>query len=237
MEGIIIKEKLFDELIDDMGRCKKCISMCSKNNKDCSLVNIYKNKRFAKEIPSIWTDWYNRLDSKIMVIGQDWGPFEDMKKLNKRYLDNPSKENWVKLINEEKSLTKKNLTKYLLESFEDKNISINDIYITNAIMCGRKGNNYRGNNINLKCSTLNCREFILRQIEIVNPKVILTLGYYPLYSLSNIYHFNIEENLSKTIEKYPIIRVDDFIIVPLYHPVAQITRKKQLEQYDRVKNC
>lgn len=103
-------------------------------------------------------------------------------------------------------------------------------------MCARHGNNYRGNNINLKCSTLNCKEFLFRQIEIVKPKIILALGYYPLYSLSNIYNFKIEENLTKTIEKYPIIEIEDFIIVPLYHPVAQITKEKQMEQYKRIWN-
>lgn len=233
---IIIKEELFDELINDMSRCEKCKSIHSKNNIDCSLVNIYKNPKFAKEIPSIWTDWYNRLDSKIMVIGQDWGPFEDMRRLNEKYLERPTKENWIKLIEDEKSLTKKQLTKYLLESSNGKISSINNIYITNAIMCGRKGSNYRGNNINLKCSTLNCKEFLLRQIEIVRPKVILTLGYYPLYSLSNIYDFNIQENLTKTIENNPVIKMNDFIIVPLYHPVAQITKEKQMEQYNRIWN-
>lgn len=231
---VIVKTELFDELINDMGNCKKCICMCSKNNVDCSLINIYENINFAKAIPSIWTDWYNRLDSKIMVIGQDWGPYSDMKKLNEKYLENSTKENWVKLIEEEKSLTKKLLSKYLVESSNGKINSINDIYITNAIMCGRKGNNYRRNNINLKCSTLNCKEFLLRQIEIVKPKVILTLGYYPLYSLSKIYNFKIEENLTKTIEKYCIIKMADFIVIPLYHPVAQITKEKQLEQYSRI---
>lgn len=231
---IIIKDKLFDKLINDMSTCKKCISMHSKSNVDCSLINIYENEKFAKEIPSIWTDWYNRLDSKIMIIGQDWGPFEDMKKLNEKYLENPTGENWVQLIEDEKSLTKKQLTKYLVESSNGKITSIKDIYITNAIMCGRKGNNYRGNNINLKCSTLNCKEFLFKQIEIVKPKVILTLGYYPLYSLSNIYDFKIEDNLTKTIEKYPIIEIEDFIIVPLYHPVAQIKKEKQMEQYNRI---
>ena len=101
-------------------------------------------------------------------------------------------------------------------------------------MCARHGNNYRGNNINLKCSTLNCKEFLFRQIEIVKPKIILALGYYPLYSLSNIYNFKIEENLTKTIEKYPIIEIDNFIIIPLYHSVAQITKEKQLEQYKKI---
>lgn len=230
------KVKLFDELMIDMSNCKKCISMYSKNNIDCSLINIYNNIKFAKEIPSIWTDWYNRLDSKIMVIGQDWGPFEDMKRLNKKYLENPTKEKWIKIIDEEKSLTKKQLTKYLLESSNGKITSIDAIYITNAVMCGRKGNNYRGNNINLKCSTLNCKEFLFRQIDIVKPKVILTLGYYPLYSLSNILGFNIEKNLSKTIEKYPVIEIEDFIIVPLYHPVAQISKEEQLKQYYKIWN-
>lgn len=230
------KVKLFDELMIDMSNCKKCISMYSKNNIDCSLINIYNNIKFAKEIPSIWTDWYNRLDSKIMVIGQDWGPFEDMKRLNKKYLENPTKEKWIKIIDEEKSLTKKQLTKYLLESSNGKITSIDAIYITNAVMCGRKGNNYRGNNINLKCSTLNCKEFLFRQIDIVKPKVILTLGYYPLYSLSNILGFNIEKNLSKTIEKYPVVEIEDFIIVPLYHPVAQISKEEQLKQYYKIWN-
>lgn len=233
---VIIKVKLFDDLISDMSKCEKCISMHSKNNIDCSLINIYVNTKFAKEIPSIWTDWYNRLNSKIMIVGQDWGPYSDMKKLHEKYLENQTKENWSQLIETEKSLTKKQLTKYLVESSNGKINSINDIYITNAIMCARHGNNYRGNNINLKSSTLNCKEFLCRQIEIVKPKVILTLGYYPLYSLSNIYNFKIEENLTKTIEKYPIIEIEDFIIVPLYHPVAQITKEKQMEQYKRIWN-
>ncbi len=231
---MIIKAKLFNELIQDMSKCEKCKSIYNKNNLDCSLINIYENSIFAKEIPSIWTDWYNRLDSQIMIIGQDWGPFEDMKKLNEKYLENPTKENWGKLINEEKSLTKKQLTKYLVESSNGKIDSIDHIYITNAIMCGRKGNHYRGDNIHLKCSTLNCKEFLFRQIEIVKPKIILTLGFYPLYALANIYHFKIEENLTKTIERYPVIKERDFVIIPLYHPVAQVKKEKQMEQYKKI---
>ena len=38
-----IKNKLFNELINDMSKCQKCISLHSKNNIDCSLINIYKN--------------------------------------------------------------------------------------------------------------------------------------------------------------------------------------------------
>lgn len=233
---IVIKEKLFDNLIKEMGKCQKCLNMCSKKGKDYSLINIYKNEDFAKNIPSIWTDWSNRLDTNIMIIGQDWGPFNDMKALNNKYLEDKTIDNWEKIMDEEKSLTKKQLISFLRESSNGKLTDISHIYITNAIMCARKRGGYRGNNIDLKRSTLNCQNFLYKQIEIVKPKIILTLGYYPLYSLASIYNFEIEKNLTNTIAKYPEIKVNDLVIIPLYHPAAQIRKEEQLKQYERIWN-
>lgn len=225
----------FNKLINKMALCNKCINMKNKNGIDCSLINIYENKEFAKNIPSVWTDWYNRLNSKIMIIGQDWGPYNDMEKIYNKYKENKTKENWNKIINEEKSMTKKMLENYLIQSSKDENI-LDKIYITNAIMCARKGNNYRGNNIKLKDSTKNCLEYIKMQIDIVNPKVILTLGYYPLYSLSQIFKFNIEKQLTDTIKKQSYFKVDNIVIIPLYHPTAQVKREIQLQQYKKIWN-
>jgi len=185
-----MKNEVFDELINEMSKCSKCISLKKKTGKDCSLINIYQIHGFCKNVPSIWTDWFNRLDSKIMIIGQDWGPYNDMKQLNEQYINNPDRENWKYLIEQEKSNTKKLLNYYIRESSENR-YSLDDIFITNAIMCARKGNNYRGDNIDLKKSTNNCSKYLLSQINIVKPRVILTLGYYPLLSLSKIYKFNI----------------------------------------------
>ena len=228
-----MKEQLFDELINSMANCKKCVSLKKKHGKDCSLINIYQNKKFCKNIPSIWTDWFNRLDSKIMIIGQDWGPYNDMKKLNISYMESPTKDNWKSLIEQEGSTTKKMLEYYIKESSNGK-YNLDKIFITNAIMCARYGDNYRGDNIDLKKSTINCQEFLLRQIEIVKPGVILTLGYYPLLSLSKIFQFDIDKTLSSTIITYPEIKINDFVIIPLYHPVAQVKKTTQLEQYKRL---
>ena len=52
-----------------------------------------------------------------MIIGQDWGSYLDMKKLNARYLENPTKDNWLKLIEDEKSLTKKTTYKIFSRIF------------------------------------------------------------------------------------------------------------------------
>lgn len=223
-----MKKKQFEDLINELGKCDKCTNLKCKQK---SLINIYKDYEFCINIPSIWTDWFNRLESKIMIIGQDWGPYSDMKKFN-NLLEN-SKSNWKELIELEKSNTKKLLENYIKES-SDGQYSLDDIFITNAIMCARQGNSYRGNNINLKKSTINCSEYLKRQIEIVKPKVILTLGYYPLMSLSKIFDFKIDETLKETIENYSKIEIDKFVIIPLYHPVAQIKKQEQLKQYKRI---
>lgn len=223
-----MKKKQFENLINELGKCDKCTNLKCK---DKSLINIYQDYEFCTNIPSIWTDWFNRLDSKIMIVGQDWGPYDDMKKFN-NLLEN-DKSNWKEIIELEKSNTKKLLENYIKES-SNRKYSLNDIFITNAIMCARQGNSYRGNNIALKKSTINCSKYLISQIEIIKPKVILTLGYYPLMSLSRTLNFEINKTLKETIKNYSEIKIDKFIIIPLYHPVAQVKKQEQLERYKRI---
>ena len=73
-----------------------------------------------------------------------------------------------------------------------------------------------------------------KQIDIVKPKVIVTLGYYPLLLLLIVFGFKIEENLQKTFAKSTVILAEDYIIIPLYHSVAQIKREMQLEMYSKI---
>ena len=90
--------KEFDLLIEDLGACDLCTKLKNKNFADCSLVNFYSDKNICKKIPSMWTDWSRRLDADIMIIGQDWGPFSEMKRLHEKYLENETAETWEELI-------------------------------------------------------------------------------------------------------------------------------------------
>ena len=65
------------------------------------------------------------------------------------------------------------------------------------------------------CKARKCSLYLSKQIEIVKTKVILTLGYYPLMSLSKIFDFKIEKTLKDTIINYPEIKVDGYVIDPL----------------------
>lgn len=222
------KQKKLEKLFEELGNCNQCLSFPNSNK---SLINIYQNLDFSVNIPSIWTDWFHRVGSSIMIIGQDWGPYQEMKTLHDKL--NYDKSNWKDLIESEKSNTKKLLAYYIEQSSQGM-YTLDDLFVTNAILCARKGNSYRGDNIDLKKSTLNCSKYLLRQIEIVKPKVIVTLGYYPLLSLASIFGFPISKTLKETIQCYPEIKVYDFVIIPVYHPVAQIKKEEQLKQYQKI---
>lgn len=222
------KQKKLEKLFEELGNCNQCLSFPNLNK---SLINIYQNLDFSVNIPSIWTDWFHRMDSSIMIIGQDWGPYQEMKALHDKL--NYDKSNWKDLIESEKSNTKK-LLAYYIEQSSQGTYTLDDLFVTNAILCARKGNSYRGDDIDLKKSTLNCSKYLLRQLEIVKPKVIVTLGYYPLLSLASIFGFPISKTLKETIQCYPEIKVCDFVIIPVYHPVAQIKKEEQLKQYQKI---
>lgn len=53
-------------------------------------------------------------------------------------------------------------------------------------------------------------------------------------SLSKIFKFDIGKTLKETILELPEITTDDYVIIPLYHPVAQIKKNEQLEQYKKI---
>lgn len=236
------KKKEFNKLIKDLGRCDKCINIFKKANKkltDCSLINIYKDEEICLNIPTIWTDWYSRIDSKIMVIAQDWGPYTDMLKYREEYIEllSTDEDAWKTIVNKQDTLVHKKLYKFLKESakLEKYNLEENfmdNIYFTNAVMCARQGTSYKDTkNFDVKPCTLNCIAFLKKQIDIVKPKIILAIGYHPLLSLSKIYDFEIGTNL---IDSLDIIRKDNIVIIPAYHPTAQVKEEDQLKIYRNI---
>lgn len=185
------KQKKLEKLFEELGNCNQCLSFPNLNK---SLINIYQNLDFSVNIPSIWTDWFHRVDSSIMIIGQDWGPYQEMKTLHDKL--NYDKSNWKNLIESEKSNTKK-LLAYYIEQSSQGTYTLDDLFVTNAILCARKGNSYRGDNIDLKKSTLNCSKYLLRQIEIVKPKVIVTLGVLSIIIISQYFWFSYFYNIKR----------------------------------------
>lgn len=244
------KRKKFEELKEKIKVCERC---CDKQGEDIPnhLINIF-SLNLDDKIPTIWTDWRNRLEAKIMMIGQDWGPLKDMlcyqEECEKLWegKEKQKEQIWEEFVSRQESTTNKRMTGYMIESakkcgvkFDKKDMK--KVYVTNAILCARKGSEYRGSkNCKVDKYTEYCSYFLKEQIKIVQPTVILTLGYYPLKALSQEYSFPIEKTLEQTILKLQrdVITIKEegkeIKVIPTWHPVAQIKRERQIENYKKI---
>lgn len=112
-----------------------------------------------------------------------------------------------------------------------------DIFITNSVLCSPRkptGANRRPTKKEMK----NCSGFLEKTINLINPKIIVTLGSVALEALKLLeYHqFNLKSDVGK------ILRWNEQTLVPLYHPSPQVLashrrENQQLEDYKVLANA
>lgn len=111
-----------------------------------------------------------------------------------------------------------------------------DIFITNAVMCSPRKEN--GANRSPKKSEIrNCSAFLRRTIQLLQPKVVATLGSVALEALKAIeYHqISLKNDIGKSFEW------NGRILVPLYHPSPQVIAShrrfdEQIQDFQTLKN-
>jgi DNA polymerase len=124
----------------------------------------------------------------------------------------------------------RNFTRYLASI----NLAREDLFITNAALCNPRSET-GANRKPTRAEVLNCSEFLRRQIEVVGPKVIVTLGAVSLAALRAVeYH-----RLSLRDSVGQIHTWHGRLLVPLYHPSPQVLASHrreaaQLEDYKSV---
>lgn len=92
-------------------------------------------------------------------------------------------------------------------------INRSDVFITNAVLCNprdAKGNNSTPNKTEVK----NCSYYLKRQIDLIQPKIVVTLGGTALDALSYIeeHAFKLRESVRTSCNWY------GRDLIPLYHP-------------------
>ena len=92
------------------------------------------------------------------------------------------------------------------------------VYITNIVKCRPPENrDPQGDEINL------CIPYLFKQIEIIQPSVICTLGRFAFKVLSEENHASITAQHGKPFKK------ETFTIFPLYHPAATLHQPQLLD--------
>ena len=109
-----------------------------------------------------------------------------------------------------------------------------EIFITSAALCNPRTESGANRKPSQK-ELANCSDFLRRTIELINPRVIVTLGSVALEALKRIqYH---ELNLKTSAAE--IHSWQDRVLVPIYHPSPQVLashrrEKEQLQDYQTV---
>jgi len=115
------------------------------------------------------------------------------------------------------------------ELMESIKISRDEIFITNCVLCNpvnQKNNNRTPNKNEMR----NCSHFLEKQLNLVDPKLIATIGATALKSLKYIknHNYQLKNNCGELLEW------DGYKLIPLYHtsPRARIHRSKEKQKED-----
>jgi len=113
------------------------------------------------------------------------------------------------------------------------NLTREEIFITNTVLCSPRsvtGANRKPSKKEIK----NCAPFLEKTINLINPKIIVTLGTVALEALKTIeYHQIILKS-----DAARIFRWNARFLVPLYHPSPQVvaSRRRMHEQLEDFKS-
>ncbi len=126
----------------------------------------------------------------------------------------------------------KNLNYFL----ENAGCSREDIYITNAVkfrptQIGKTGR--LSNRTPTTEEIVEYREWLLKELSIIDPKLVITLGNTPLFSLTN------DKKLKITAVHGTLINYENteynlkFKLMPFYHPAAVIYKRELVSEYEK----
>ncbi|PRS03108.1 hypothetical protein C6W24_03965 [Bacillus atrophaeus] len=184
--------------------------------KQCSLCQGVKNPagildgRYDSNHINPWTRWYGNLNAKVVVIGQDWGHVE-------AFIRNKGQVNPLNPTNNK-----------LIEMLSLIGINPEDTYLTNAILCMKETENLSGRTKSAWYK--NCGEhFLKREIEIVNPKIIITLGVKAFKAVKRVYEIKCSNNLVDVIKYGEPMTINESKWFPVYHIGNLARRSRSLE--------
>jgi len=108
--------------------------------------------------------------------------------------------------------------KILDELLESIDIDREKVYITNVLKCRPSGNRNPS-----QTEIESCVPYLDRQIEMINPKIIVTLGNFALLYIAGKFGLK-QENIGRIHGKTLKIKTlfGDLTVVPLYHPAAAV---------------
>ena len=214
------RDEAYAQLVRERKECTLCRELGLHN------PAVPKLERFDSDEIGPWTRWLGDRNARLMIVGQDWGDvtyfqnnegFDDCTR--KRYRTNRKLKGFLKGIGIEVPIERRD--------------GSSGVFLTNAVLCIKKG----GNRAPVKKQWFdNCRVFLRRQIEIVSPDVVVTIGVPAYKAVASAFNplpeFSVAWGNSEGVELMSRCR-----IVPVYHPMASIDTQQQIQDWARVERA
>lgn len=209
------KEIAYRALVE---RRKECI-VCDPFQ--CELQNPSKalDSRFDTNEIGHWTEWQGSLDANLMVVGQDWGDINTLVKQGGCDVENSATNRaLIKLLN---------VAGVDINNISNKNHP--DLFFTNAILCMKTQGGLAGK---VKGTWFrNCVPFFLKPlIEIIQPKVVVTLGEKATKSLLREYGYKGIKFRELVEQGSPVVIDQDSVVFPVFHCGSLGQRNRPFEQ-------
>jgi len=148
------------------------------------------------------------IDAKIMLVGEALG--EDESLLEKPFVGRCGK--------------------FLDEMLKKAGLVRSELYITNVVKCRPTKNNGKSNRPPSKSEINICKGWLWRELQLVKPEIVVTLGRVPTGTLLSGQLKNLF-TLGKIIGVPHIVDYMDATIIPLFHPSYLVIHgRKHIEQ-------
>ena len=113
----------------------------------------------------------------------------------------------------------------LQKLLDELNLKIEDTYFIEAIKCFPINRKYLN-----KCS-LNCKNYLLEQLEIIKPELVLSLSDSATRTILDIKYKRFSDVVGKEFE------INKIKIIPIYHPspISPLSYKNNIEIFKKIK--
>lgn len=210
------RKTAYDALVAERKACRSCVGLTNP-------ADVAGGRYDSPEIGP-WTLWQGCLDAKLMVIGQDWGDVACLEAdEGKDSPNNPTNAQLRHLL----SIAGMEIIPAGTRDTENK------LFFTNAVLCLKTGG------LGAPVSAAWFREcgprFLRRQIEIIRPSVVVTLGAWAYYAVAYAFGFQAKRLRDAVELEPPRALLPDAMLMPVYHCSPKVLaswRKRDQQEAD-----
>lgn len=209
MEGS--KLKRYSKLVEKRKDCRLCEHLGLTNPSQCEERVHHQTGHISP-----WTQWQGNLHAKLMVIAQDWGGAD--------YVNH-------RVLEEDDNITNRRICKLLASvdikiKLPQETQDERPLFFTNAVLCLKPGR--LTGPVNSRCFSNCATDFLRQQVELVDPKVVVTLGYMAYHSLLIAYKLPLKTLMREAVQESFQLPGGN-VLVPVYHPGNNGTRSRSFE--------